>query len=291
MRILVFGRSGQVATALARQQTSGHFVVCVGRPEADILDQQNISDHIEHETPNLVVNATAYTAVDKAETEEELAFSINRDAPLLIAQCCSAADIPFIHISTDYVFPGDKSEPYQPQDITGPQNAYGRSKLAGEVAVRDQAEKSIILRTAWVYDRTGSNFPRTMLRLAKTRDELGVVADQYGNPTDAEEIARAIMAIANTLEKSKEFSAWGIYHFTGPERMSWAAFARNVMDCSQTENGPFATIRDLTSEEFPTPVGRPANSSLDTASFTQTFGYKSATVQHSLKRAMPDWLK
>jgi len=291
MRILVFGQSGQVASALARQNGDEHAIVCVGRPQADILDQARVARHIAGQSPDLVVNAAAYTAVDKAESDPETAFAVNRDGAKNIAIACASADIPFIHLSTDYVFSGDQEAPRKPEDPTGPQGVYGHSKLAGEIAVAGSHANSIILRTAWVYDQSGSNFPKTMLRLAETRDVLRVVADQFGNPTDAEEIARAILAIADTLHSTPDFSNWGIYHFAGPERISWANFARMVLKSSSNLGGPTAAVSDITTDQYPTAAKRPAISCLDTEQFSQTFGFHHVSLATSINRTMEKWLE
>lgn len=289
MKILVFGKSGQVANALARQHSDLIEIMCVGRPEADICDVEKVRAFVSKYQPDLVVNAAAFTAVDKAEDQEDLAYAVNRDGPKNLALVCEEADLPLVHISTDYVFAGDDLNPYKPDDNTGPQGVYGMSKLAGESAIAENCTRFIIMRTAWVYDQTGSNFPKTMLRLAQGRDELTVVADQFGNPTDAEEIAKAILAVAKSIVSSQDFGEWGVYHFCGPEHVSWAQFARKILEASQQIGGPYAKVRDISTAEFPTKAKRPANSSLDTSSFEKVFNFKSCSVDASLEVTMPIW--
>ena len=292
MRILVAGKSGQVANALSRQaEAHGVTMTCLGRPDLDITDASSIGFALDAHKPEIVINAAAYTAVDKAESERDEAFAVNAKGPELLAQATAGRDIPLLHVSTDYVFPGDKTGPYVESDLTGPTGIYGQSKLAGEEAVRAHNPRHVILRTAWVFDETGSNFPKTMLRLAAERDEISVVSDQYGNPTDAHEIASALLAIAKRIEDAPPDAPWGIFHFGGPETMNWAEFARRVLAVGARSGGPTAAIVDISTDEYPTPAKRPANSMLDSSLFEARFGYRAAPLENSLERCMPEWLK
>jgi dTDP-4-dehydrorhamnose reductase len=222
--ILVFGKTGQVAIELQRL---GDLVV-LGRDQVDLADPAACADAIRTHAPRVVINAAAYTAVDKAEEDEALATLINGDAPTAMARACVDLGIPLIHISTDYVFEGTGDTPWQPDDPTAPQNAYGRSKLAGEIGIRNSGAVHVILRTSWVVSAHGANFVKTMLRLSDTRDALNVVADQIGGPTPARDIAAACLKMAERLIADPSKS--GIYHYSGAPDVSWADFARAIFE-------------------------------------------------------------
>ena len=292
MRILVAGKSGQVATALSRQAEEPDMtVICSGRPDLDITDAPSISRALDAHKPDILINAAAHTAVDKAESERDAAFAANAEGPKLLASASAARNIPLLHISTDYVFSGSKSGPYVESDPTGPTGVYGESKLAGEEAVRERNPQHIILRTAWVFDKSGSNFPKTMLRLAAQRDEINVVGDQWGNPTDAQEIANALLAAAKSVHAARQNAHWGTFHFGGPDAMSWADFARLVFAVSARHGGPTATVHGISTAEYPTPARRPANSMLDSGLFEARFGYRAIPLERSVERCMPEWLR
>ncbi len=269
MRILVFGQTGQVARELANVLTDAWFL---GRAEADLSDPASCSATIEARRPDAVINAAAYTAVDKAEEDEVLAQIVNGQAPGEMARACAKADIPFVHISTDYVFDGTGSAPWRPDDKTAPLGAYGRTKRAGEVAVLAAGGTSAILRTSWVFSAHGGNFVKTMLRLSETRDALSIVADQVGGPTPARAIAEATVAMAEGMADNPATA--GIYHFTGAPDTSWADFAREIF----AQSGRAVTVEDIPTSAYPTPAKRPANSRLDCSSLDTTFGI-----------ARPDW--
>ena len=227
MRVLVFGRTGQVATELARlAPAAGDEVRCLGRDEADLADAAACARLVERAEADAVINAAAWTGVDAAEEHREAAFAVNAAAPAAIAEACAARDLPFLQISTDYVFDGSGTAPRAPGDATAPLGTYGASKLAGEDGVRAAGGTHAILRTAWVFSAHGSNFVKTMLRLSQTRDRLRVVADQVGGPTPAADIARACLAIARGLSEVPARS--GTYHFSGAPDVSWAGFARAI---------------------------------------------------------------
>lgn len=273
MRIIVTGREGQVVSCLieAARDRPDIDVVALGRPDLDLARPAGIRAAIAGAAPDLVVSAAAYTAVDQAEDEPDIAFAINRDGAGAVAAAAAALGVPVIHLSTDYVFAGDLDRAYVESDATGPTGVYGASKLAGETAVAAANPKHLILRTAWVYSAHGKNFLKTMLRLAETRDELGVVADQWGNPTSAHDIADGILTIAGHLAARKDFVAWGIYHLAGAGDTNWAGFARHILDTSGRQGGPRARVRDIATADYPTKARRPLNSRLDTSKLTAAF--------------------
>ncbi len=262
MKVLVFGKTGQVATELQRRGE----VIALGRGEADFSRPDTCLAALETHKPDAVINAVAYTAVDKAEEEEALATQINGETPGLLAGACARRDVPFVHISTDYVFDGSGTRPWRECDPVAPQNAYGRSKLAGECAVTQAGGTHAILRTAWVFSAHGSNFLRTMLRLSETRDHLRVVDDQIGGPTPAGAIADACLNIAGALVRAPEKS--GIYHFSGQPEVSWKDFAEEIF---ARANRP-VKVMAIPSAEYPAPARRPANSRLDCALIKTRFG-------------------
>ncbi|ATI43964.1 dTDP-4-dehydrorhamnose reductase (plasmid) [Pacificitalea manganoxidans] len=279
MTVLVFGHSGQVATELRRlaaQRTPPVPVVALGRARADLMEPGACAAAIRAHAPCAVINAAAYTGVDRAEAEAPQAIRLNAEAPAVMARACAARDIPFVHISTDYVFDGAGHAPFAPGDPTAPLGVYGRSKRAGEVAVQeimDTARKTgagpgryAILRSSWVFSAHGANFVKTMLRLSEQRDHIRVVADQIGGPTPARAIAAACLDIAGHL--ARDPSAAGLYHFSGTPEVSWAGFARAIFAAA----GRQVTVEDIPSAAYPTPAARPLNSRLDCSRTTQVFG-------------------
>lgn len=273
-RLLVTGRYGQIATALAeRAALEGRFeVVSRGRPQFDLADPSTVGAALEMASPDIIVSAAAYTAVDQAETEEDLATRMNGLSAGEIAKAADRLGVPIIHISTDYVFDGLKSTPYVEDDTVAPIGAYGRSKLAGEIAVRAATAQHVILRTAWVYSPFGKNFLKTMLRLAETRESLSVVDDQTGNPTSAIDIADGILTVASNLLSDHSLALRGTFHMSGNGAASWADFAEEIFSCARLQNGPFATVNKIATSEYPTPARRPANSRLDCARLRQLHG-------------------
>jgi len=260
--ILVFGKTGQVATELQRLGN----VVALGRDQADLSDPAACSNAIRAHAPRAVINAAAYTAVDRAEGEEVLASIINGDAPTAMAQACVDLGIPLIHISTDYVFAGTGDAPWQPDDPTAPQNAYGRSKLAGEIGIRDSGAVHAILRTSWVVSAHGANFVKTMLRLSDMRDALNIVADQIGAPTPARDIAAACLQIVEQLITDPSKS--GTYHYSGAPDVSWANFAQAIFE----QAGRAVTVTPIPTTGYPTPAKRPLNSRMDCGATERAFG-------------------
>lgn len=254
MKLLVFGQTGQVATELKRLAPDAVFL---GRDRADLSDPAACAAAIAAHAPRAVINAAAWTAVDKAESEEAAATVVNGDAPAAMARACAELRIPFVHISTDYVFDGAGTAPFVPDHPTAPLGAYGRSKLKGEQGVRAAGGAHVILRTSWVFSSHGNNFLKTMLRLGRERASLTVVADQIGGPTPARAIAEACLTIADQLAADPGKS--GTCHFSGAPDVSWADFAREIM----AQAGLACTITDIPTSAFPTPARRPANSRMD----------------------------
>ncbi|MDA4846559.1 dTDP-4-dehydrorhamnose reductase [Hoeflea poritis] len=264
MRILVTGTKGQVSRCLQdmAQDRGDVELVAVGRPELDLLKPAEVRDVVARHRPDVVVSAAAYTGVDQAEDEPDIAFAVNETGAGAVAAAARVMGAPVIHLSTDYVFSGELDRPYREDDQPDPQSVYGASKLAGERAVAAANEQHIILRTSWVYSPYGKNFRNTMLRLAETRDEIPVVDDQIGNPTSAHEIADTILSICLGPLAQSEVTPWGVFHLAGKEAMSWADFAEKIMRESSVKGGPFAKIRRITSAEYPTRARRPMNSRL-----------------------------
>jgi dTDP-4-dehydrorhamnose reductase len=289
-KILVTGGSGQVAAALAAQ--GGARVHLVGRPDFDFDRPETIAVTFRAANPWLVVNAAAYTAVDDAESDEAAAFRANCDGPEALAGLCQAADVPLIHVSTDYVYDGEKIDPYVETDAVGPRGIYGASKLAGELAILSTGAKAIILRTAWVYSATSRNFVRTMLNLARTLDDLRVVADQHGCPTSADDLAASILTIATRLE----IEGWtsplaGVFHAAGSGETSWYGFARAVFEEASRHNAKVpSSVAAITTAEYPTPARRPANSRLNCARLESIFGFRFPHWRDSLARTVDEIL-
>jgi dTDP-4-dehydrorhamnose reductase len=284
LRIVVTGGPGQLVLSLIERgaaRTSEAFeVIAVGPPELDLAapDDERILAALAAARPDAIVNAAAHTAVDKAESERELAFAINAAGAGAVARAAARLGVPLVHVSTDYVFSGDKLEPYGESDATGPTGVYGASKLAGEAAVLASGADAAILRTAWVYSPFGANFVKTMLRLAETREEVGVVADQRGNPTNALDLADAVLTVAANLAADSAPELRGLFHATGSGEASWAEFAEAIFAASAAQGGRSARVRHITTAEYPTPARRPANSRLDCSRLEQRHGVR-----------LPDW--
>lgn len=259
--ILVFGRTGQVATELQRLGQ----VTALGRDAVDLENPQACADAIRQHRPDIVINAAAYTAVDLAEEDEARATLINGAAPTAMARACAETGAALVHISTDYVFDGSGSAPWHPEAATSPINAYGRSKLAGEGGICAAGGTHAILRTSWVFSAHGANFVKTMLRLGAERDRLSIVADQIGGPTSAAAIARTCLAVGQALRQSPEKT--GTYHLSGTPDTSWADFARAIF----VSAGLGTKVQNIPTSAYPTPAARPLNSRLDNSSLTRTF--------------------
>ncbi len=282
MRIAVTGRDGQVATALAEIGPAlGVTVVPAGRPDLDLARPETVLPALRAAEPEVVVSAAAYTAVDRAEDEPDLAQAVNGAGAGAVAEAAAALGVPVLHLSTDYVFDGSLDRPYREEDPVAPLGAYGRSKLDGERRVARATPAHVILRTAWVYAPFGANFVRTMLRLAGSRDEVGVVADQRGCPTSALDIARAVVAMAARLRDAgpeARAELCGTFHVAGRGEGSWAEVAEAVFARSAALGGPAAKVRRIATADYPTRAARPANSRLDTTKLARTYGL-----------TLPDW--
>ncbi len=282
--ILVTGGTGQLASALA---AAAGDVRLAGRPAFDFDRPETIEAAFRAATPRLVVNAAAYTAVDAAEKDVEAAFRANRDGPAMLASLCAEADIPLIHVSTDYVFDGTKPVPYVETDPVGPQGVYGASKLAGEQAVMASGAKAIILRTAWVYAATGKNFVRTMLTVGKTRDRLTVVGDQHGCPTTAADLADAILAISALLDRAgwrEEYR--GIFHAAGSGATTWHGLAVATFEEAARHGAAVPEVAPIATADWPTPAKRPANSRLDCTRLHDVFNVRLPHWRNSLTRTI-----
>ena len=277
MKLLVTGREGQLARSLAERAAAHEnvTVATIARPELDLARPEAAGEAlaraIEREEPDTVVSAAAYTAVDRAEEEPELARLVNAEAPGRLAAACARAGVPIVHISTDYVFDGTLDRPYREDDPVAPLGVYGRTKEEGERRVREANPDHVVLRTAWVTSPFGTNFVRTMLRLAQTRDRLSVVADQHGCPTSALDIADAIVAIVRRRLSEGEREGDTV-HVANRGETTWAGLARHVFDRSRTLGGPFAAVDSISTSQYPTPARRPPNSRLDCSRLEEAYG-------------------
>jgi dTDP-4-dehydrorhamnose reductase len=274
--ILVFGQTGQVASEIARLVPDAVFL---GRRKLSLAEAGTARSAIHRHLPEAVINASAYTAVDKAESEPIEASQLNQSAPGEMAEACAELNIPFVHVSTDYVFDGSGKRPFQPDDPSGPLNTYGRTKLAGEDAVREVGGVYTILRTSWVFSSHSNNFVKTMLRLSETHDHLRIVADQIGGPTPAADIAKACLTIAERLKKVPAHT--GTYHFSGAPDVSWANFARELF----RQAGRDVTVEDIPTSAYPTPAERPKNSRLNCDSLS-VFGLERPDWREGLSKVL-----
>ncbi len=280
MRIAVTGKSGQVVSCLReRGPLAGHEIVAIGRPELDLLDPHSVLREVIAAKPDAVVSAAAFTQVDLAESEREQTFALNAAGAEAVARAANQLNVPLIHLSTDYVFDGTATQPYREDDPVAPLGVYGESKLAGEQAVLSaHPGNSAVLRTAWVYSPFGTNFVKTMLRLAADREEIGVVADQIGNPSSALDLADGILAVAANLAADSDPARRGIFHLSASGTASWADFAEAIFTMSKGIGGPSAQVRRIASAQYPTPAARPANSRLDCSKIARIHGV-----------VLPDW--
>ncbi|GBQ05151.1 dTDP-4-dehydrorhamnose reductase [Saccharibacter floricola] len=276
--LLVVGKHGQLATSL--RHFGGEAVTCVGRPEVDLDHPEKFAALLDRLKPSFVVNAAAWTAVDAAEDEEDAADRANHTGPARLAEECARRDIPFLHVSTDYVFNGKKGQPYTEEDPICPESAYGRTKAAGEQAILATEGKNIILRTAWVYSPYGKNFVKTMLALGTKHPELRVVGDQQGNPTSSDDLAQAILAIVGVVKRTGwKPSYGGIFHATGGgDAATWFELARATLECAEAYGQKMPKMTAIGTKDWPTPAPRPADSRLDNSKLARIFGV-----------TLPDW--
>lgn len=278
MRIVVTGKQGQVVSSLIERGAGAEEIVALGRPELDLADEHSIARAFEGLRPDVIVNAAAYTMVDKAETDAETAMRVNALGAGAVAAAAARLGVPIIHLSTDYVFDGAAARAYREDDPTGPTGVYGSSKLEGERRVAAQSGDHVILRTAWVYSPFGANFVRTMLRLGETRQELGVVADQLGNPTSALDIADGVLTVARRLSRDAAPALRGVFHMTGAGEATWADLAEATFAQAQKHGRAPVAVKRIATADYPTPAKRPANSRLDNAKLLEVYGF-----------SLPDW--
>lgn len=285
MRILLLGAGGQLGREISvRAAEQGLELTGLTHDGLDITDPVAVARALEAHRPDVVVNAAAYTAVDKAESEPELAARINAFAPAHIAERCARYRTPLVHVSTDYVFDGTKTTPYVEQDPVAPLGVYGRTKAAGEAAVRSAMERHIIVRTSWVYGTYGHNFLKTVLRLARERDRLTIVADQHGCPTATHDLAEALLTAARAAATGG--ARWGTYHFAGDGATTWHGFAAEIVRVAAPKLGRSPEVAAITTADYPTPAKRPANSQLASDLFQRTFGLRAAPWQQRVKEAV-----
>ena len=286
IRLLVTGSRGQVGYCLLQQAAHLDWqVLALDRNELNIQEREAVLRQVCQWQPDVIINAAAHTAVDKAEGEIEASYAINRDGPAYLAEAAHRVGAVMLHISTDYVFAGNKEGLYVETDPVDPQGVYGASKLAGELAVAEHCPQHLILRTAWVFGEHGNNFVKTMLRLGSQRDSLGVVADQWGGPTYAGDIAAALLTMAKQALQP-DFSHWGVYHFAGEPHVSWCQFAETIFQVAE-EQGVLARlpqVNGICTADYPTPAKRPANSRLDCRKIQQVFGIAPSDWRVALQR-------
>lgn len=282
MRILIIGSAGQVGSELVAR--AGDQALAADVQQLDICDQAAVSHYLQQHQPAIVINAAAYTAVDKAEQEVESAFAVNRDGPRHLANACRIAGIPLLHLSTDYVFDGKQTTPYLEIDPPSPQGIYARSKCEGEEEIRTHLPEHIILRISWVFGVHGNNFVKTILRLARERPELRIVADQHGCPTEASVVADALLDLARRHLKGTPLP-WGTYHYTGTPGTTWHGFATEIIDQAAVLGmiGRKPLVHPIKTEEYPLPSPRPANSMLDCTQAELVLGLERKDWRHGLQ--------
>jgi len=286
MRILVTGKNGQLGKSIhkivASSELANNFVF-VGREELDLSNKDNITHYFEGSAFDIIINCAAYTAVDKAEEEKNLANQINHLAVKQLAQIAKNQQAKLIHVSTDYVFDGESDIPYTETDETNPINTYGRTKLAGEEAIQQfMPTGAMIIRTSWVYSEFGNNFVKTMLRLGQERDELSVVSDQIGAPTCATDLAEAILTIVNNLDSQNKQNATKIYHYTNEGEISWCEFAKEIFKIAKID----CKVNPIATEQYPTPSRRPKNTSMHKNKIMQTFNVNPVSWKDSLEKCL-----
>jgi dTDP-4-dehydrorhamnose reductase len=288
MRVLVIGRTGQISTELlARLPAAGHVALGLEPPDFDLTDAAQIAAAFAEFRPDAVINAAAYTAVDKAEDDQALAFAVNETGPRLLGEAAAQAGIPVVHYSTDYVFDGSKPTPYIEADPPNPVGVYGASKLAGEIALHAAQPRSVTFRTAWVCSAHGNNFVKTMLRFGRERPEMRVVADQHGAPSFADDLADAAIAVLPRLVAAPASDpAFGVYHLTGQPFTTWHGFAEAIFAGGAARGQPAPKLVAITTADYPTRARRPANSRLDCSRAAAVLGIRAADWQQGLDRCL-----
>ncbi|MBL1258686.1 dTDP-4-dehydrorhamnose reductase [Methylocystis sp. Sn-Cys] len=291
LRLAVTGLKGQVVSALIERAPKDVEIIALGRPQFDLEMRTAVLAGLRHARCNAIINAAAYTAVDKAESEPDLAMRINGEGAGHVAEAAAELGVPLLHLSTDYVFDGALGRPYREDDPTGPTGAYGRSKLLGEEKIAATHGDHAILRTAWVYSPYGANFVKTMLRLGESRDEISVVADQLGNPTSAIDIADALVLIARRLVSDNSTSLRGIFHLTGQGDASWADMAEATFAAAERYGRKPVRVARITTADYPTPARRPANSRLDNEKLAARYGVTLPPWRESLENCVARLLR
>jgi dTDP-4-dehydrorhamnose reductase len=287
MKVLLTGRHGQVSHELQRRLGAVDELIVLGRDQLDLAQPDQIRRQVQNVRPDLIINAAAHTAVDLAESKPQTAFAVNAVAPGILAEEALALDIPLIHYSTDYVFDGMKAGPYNEDDTPNPLGVYGKSKLAGELAIRDVQGKYLILRTSWVYSTHGRNFLLTMQRLLQEKSELRVVADQIGAPTWAGTIANSTLALIERWQ-ANEVANWGTYHLTAQGETSWFGFAQAIGEALRQQGKPCADLLPIPSSDYPTPAARPLNSRLDCSRLRRDWGVSQPDWQTALRECLTE---
>lgn len=285
MRTVIVGTSGQLATELHRQARG---VELQPPKKIDVADESAVRALLDAAQPTLVINASAYTAVDRAEQERDRAFAVNAEGPRYLARWCAAHGAALIHVSTDYVFDGTKSGAYTEDDAVGSLGVYGESKIAGENAVREELERHLIVRTSWVFSAHGSNFVKTIRRLAGERDLLRVVADQQGRPTSAADLAGALWRVTREQLLNDKPVTWGTYHLANTNQTTWHAFAQAIVDLEAQRTSRRPVVQAIPAADYPTPAKRPANSVLDTTRFERNFGFGLRPFSAALAEVMAE---
>jgi dTDP-4-dehydrorhamnose reductase len=289
-KILLFGANGQLGTEFQRTANAAGLSICaLSRGDVDISDSGAVQAALDQMQPSLVINAAAYTRVDDAEIEQDLAVRGNVTGPEVLAKACARANAALVHISSDYVFNGEQPGAYVETDTVAPIGFYGRTKADGEAAVRNNLSRHVILRVSWLYGEFGNNFLKTMLRLAAQRDEISVVADQHGCPTSTRDVSRAILAVAQQIDVGRD--RFGTYHFAGDGATTWHGFAATAVGKYSELAGKLVNVRAITTTEYPTRTKRPANSRLDCSKFEQAFGLRAnfwrSEVEDTVERLVP----
>ncbi len=271
LRLAVTGLTGQVVSALIARAPQDIEIIALGRPQFELGKRDAVLASLKAVHCHAIINAAAYTAVDKAESEPDVVMRINGEGAGFVAEAAAALDLPLLHLSTDYVFDGALDRPYREDDLTGPTGAYGRAKLEGEKRIAEIHANHVILRTAWVYSPYGANFVKTMLRLGETRDEVGVVSDQIGNPTSALDIADALLKISRQITRDQSSGLRGIFHMAGQGEASWADFAAAIFEGAHRYGRRETIVKPIATADYPTPAKRPANSRLDTGKLQRIY--------------------
>ncbi len=288
LKILITGKEGQVDSEFALRAAASHDIELtrIGLPDCDLGRPESLRAPVLAARPDVIISSAAFTAVDRCEAEEDLALRVNAHGPGALAGLAAELGVPILHLSTDYVFSGEKTTPWQEDDLPAPVSAYGRTKLAGELAVRAATDNHVILRTAWVYSVHGTNFVKTMLRLAETRDEISVVTDQWGCPSSAAEIARGLETIARRVAVDANPALRGTFHMTGQGETHWAGFAEVIFEGARRRGAKAARIIPIAGSAWPSPARRPANSRLNCDRLRDIYGLGLAPWRESLEKCL-----